>query len=66
MREGGKHGYGSKRINKFRNKARKRFGFARFEDVEDWGKLLQRIEETWIPTYKIRANQSKFQRDCDR
>ncbi|GAU50425.1 hypothetical protein TSUD_300250 [Trifolium subterraneum] len=40
----------------------KRFGFVRFEDVEDQQKLLQRIEETWIGTYKIRANLPKFLR----
>jgi RNA recognition motif-containing protein len=30
----------------------KRFGFARFEDVEDRQKLLEQIEKTWIGTYK--------------
>ncbi|MCI19800.1 RNA-binding protein 25-like, partial [Trifolium medium] len=45
-----------------RDKAGKRFGFARFEDVEDQQKLLQKIEETWIGTYKIRANLPKFRR----
>ncbi|GAU42702.1 hypothetical protein TSUD_43120 [Trifolium subterraneum] len=45
-----------------RDKVGKRFGFARFEDVVDQQKLLQRIEETWIGTYKIRANLPKFLR----
>ncbi|GAU35004.1 hypothetical protein TSUD_103270 [Trifolium subterraneum] len=45
-----------------RDRVGKRFGFARFEDVEDQQKLLQRIEETWIGTYKIRANLPNFLR----
>ncbi|MCH83632.1 RNA recognition motif [Trifolium medium] len=42
------------------DKAGKRFGFARFEDVVDRQKLLQRLEDTSIGTYKIRANLPKF------
>jgi RNA recognition motif-containing protein len=44
------------------DKAGKRFGFARFEDVDDRQKLLEKIEATWIGTYKIRANLPKFTR----
>jgi hypothetical protein len=44
------------------DKAGKRFGFARFEDVNDRQKLLEKIENTWIGTYKIRANLPKFTR----
>ncbi|WJX23786.1 hypothetical protein P8452_12975 [Trifolium repens] len=42
------------------DKTGKRFGFARFEDVKDRQMLLQKIEETWIGTYKIIANLPKF------
>ncbi|GAU47979.1 hypothetical protein TSUD_87830 [Trifolium subterraneum] len=49
-----------------RDRVGKRFGFARFEDVEDQQRLLQRIEETWIGTYKIRANLPKFRRGEER
>jgi hypothetical protein len=45
-----------------RDKYSKRFGFARFVDVENSQKLLKKIEETWMGTYKIRANLSKFKR----
>ncbi|WJX71605.1 hypothetical protein P8452_55583 [Trifolium repens] len=44
------------------DKGGKRFGFARFEDVEDKQKLLHKLEETWIGTYKLRANLPKFRR----
>jgi hypothetical protein len=44
------------------DKAGKRFGFARFEDVKDRQLLLKKIEDTWIGTYKIRANLPKFSR----
>ncbi|KAK2381717.1 hypothetical protein QL285_069304 [Trifolium repens] len=44
------------------DKTGKRFGFARFEDVNDRQMLLQKIEETWIGTYKPRANLPKFTR----
>jgi hypothetical protein len=44
------------------DKGGKRFGFARFEDVEDKQKLLYKLEETWIGTYKLRANLPKFRR----
>jgi hypothetical protein len=40
----------------------KRFGFARFEDVEDRQQLLNKIEDMWIGTYKLRANLPKFSR----
>jgi hypothetical protein len=44
------------------DKTGKRFSFARFEDVNDRQMLLQKIEETWIETYKPRANLPKFTR----
>jgi hypothetical protein len=40
----------------------KRFGFARFEDVDDRERLLEKLENTWIGTYKLRANLPKFRR----
>jgi hypothetical protein len=40
----------------------KRFGFARFADVDDVQSLLEKIEGTWIGTFKIRANISRFKR----
>ncbi|MCI14967.1 hypothetical protein A2U01_0036102, partial [Trifolium medium] len=40
----------------------KRFGFVRFEDVADTQQLLKKVEDTWIGTYKIRANLPKFKR----
>ncbi|WJX73645.1 hypothetical protein P8452_57404 [Trifolium repens] len=76
-REGGKHGkkkfqrnpevtgywkVGEVYIPNKLDKAGKRFGFARFEDVDDRQKLLEKIEATWIGTYKIRANLPKFTR----
>ncbi|KAK2359679.1 zinc finger CCCH domain-containing protein [Trifolium repens] len=44
------------------DKGGKRFGFARFEDVEDKQKLLHKLEDTWIGSYKLRANLPKFRR----
>jgi hypothetical protein len=44
------------------DKGGKRFGFARFEDVEDKLMLLNKLQETWIGTYKLRANLPKFKR----
>jgi hypothetical protein len=44
------------------DKAGRKFGFVRFEDVENYQYLLSKIEETWIGTYKIRANLPKFKR----
>ncbi|MCI24348.1 hypothetical protein A2U01_0045531, partial [Trifolium medium] len=49
-------------IPKKLDKSGKRFGFARFEDVVDQQRLLSKIEETWIGTYKIRANLPRFGR----
>ncbi|KAK2418293.1 Major facilitator superfamily protein [Trifolium repens] len=40
----------------------KRFGFARFADVDNVQSLLEKIEGTWIGTFKIRANISRFKR----
>ncbi|MCH84313.1 hypothetical protein A2U01_0005144, partial [Trifolium medium] len=40
----------------------KRFGFARFEDVGDSQQLLEKLEDTWLGSYKIRANSPKFAR----
>ncbi|MCH82611.1 RNA recognition motif, partial [Trifolium medium] len=49
-------------IPKKRDKFDRRFGFARFVEVRDAQKLLERIEGTWIGTYKLRANLSRFNR----
>ncbi|GAU31573.1 hypothetical protein TSUD_53950 [Trifolium subterraneum] len=48
-----------------RDKFGRRFGFARFAEVQDVQTLLEKIEGTWIGTYKIRANLSKFRRGED-
>jgi hypothetical protein len=40
----------------------KHFGFARFAEVENVQALLNKIEDTWFGTYKLRANISKFKR----
>ncbi|MCH86806.1 DUF4283 domain protein, partial [Trifolium medium] len=45
-----------------RDRFGRRFGFARFTDVDDAQSLLEKIEATWIGTFKIRANLSRFKR----
>ncbi|MCH82760.1 RNA recognition motif, partial [Trifolium medium] len=40
----------------------KRFGFARYADVENVQALLNKIEGTWFGFYKLRANLSRFKR----
>ncbi|GAU51926.1 hypothetical protein TSUD_417090, partial [Trifolium subterraneum] len=45
-----------------RDKFGRRFGFARFPDVQDAMGLLQRLDGTWFGHYKLRANISKFKR----
>jgi hypothetical protein len=44
------------------DKGGKRFGFARFKDVVDKQMLLNKLQETWIGTYKLRVNLPKFRR----
>jgi hypothetical protein len=45
-----------------RDKFDRRFGFARFVEVRDVPGLLERLEDTWFGTYKLRANLSRFNR----
>jgi hypothetical protein len=45
-----------------RDKFNRRFGFARFVEVEDAQWLLEQIEDTWFGLYKLRANLSRFSR----
>jgi hypothetical protein len=45
-----------------RDKFNRRFGFARFVEVEDVDWLLEKLEDTWFGLYKLRANLSRFRR----
>ncbi|MCI25192.1 RNA-binding protein 25-like, partial [Trifolium medium] len=45
-----------------RDKHGKRFGFAKYVEVENSHNLLKKIEGTWMGTYKLRANLSKFKK----
>jgi hypothetical protein len=40
----------------------KRFGFVKFKEVRDLGRLEERLSDVWIGTYKLRINRARFSR----
>jgi hypothetical protein len=58
-----KHGrVGEVYIPKKRDKRGNRFGFVKFKEVKCVEALSSRLEDTWVGTYKIRINVSRFGR----
>ncbi|KAL4564725.1 hypothetical protein LXL04_028794 [Taraxacum kok-saghyz] len=50
-------------IPKKRSEGGRRFGFARFLNVEDIDKMMVKLNTTWLGSFKLRVNPAKYSRN---